>query len=65
MIPEAELYQRLESLRNLMIAIVIIMLILALSVLFYVNRRTFKNDGSIQAGQPGIHCEAGLSGKGI
>ncbi|OPA75110.1 hypothetical protein BVG16_21095 [Paenibacillus selenitireducens] len=41
-IPETQLYQPLESIRNLMIAIVILMVVLALSVLFYVNRRTFK-----------------------
>lgn len=60
-IPEAELYQPLESLRNLMIAIVIIMLVLALSVLFYVNRRTFKPldrlavkmTGASRQGKPG------------
>ncbi|WP_068782307.1 helix-turn-helix domain-containing protein [Paenibacillus sp. GM2] len=60
-IPEAELYQPLESLRNLMVAIVIIMLVLALSVLFYVNRRTFKPldrlavkmTGASRQGKPG------------
>lgn len=41
-IPETQLYQPLESIRNLMISIVILMFVLAMAVLFYVNRRTFK-----------------------
>ncbi|WP_152393449.1 helix-turn-helix domain-containing protein [Paenibacillus guangzhouensis] len=41
-IPETQLYQPLESIRNLMIGIVVLMVVLALSVLFYVNRRTFR-----------------------
>ncbi|GGF84816.1 hypothetical protein GCM10010912_32520 [Paenibacillus albidus] len=41
-IPQTQLYQPLESIRNLMLAIVVLMVVLALSILFYVNRRTFK-----------------------
>ncbi|MGM1047266.1 MAG: helix-turn-helix domain-containing protein [Bacillota bacterium] len=60
-IPQAQLYQPLESIRNLMILIVALMVILAMSVLFYVNRRTFKPldrlarkmSGAIKPTQPG------------
>lgn len=41
-IPESQVYQPLESTRKLMIVIAVGMMIIALSVLFYVNRRTFK-----------------------
>lgn len=41
-IPQTQLYQPLESVRNLMLAIAALMVVLALSALFYVNRRTFK-----------------------
>ncbi|MDF2715797.1 MAG: hypothetical protein K0R28_2722 [Paenibacillus sp.] len=40
--PQTQLYRPLESVRNLMLAIAALMAVLALSVLFYVNRRTFK-----------------------
>lgn len=41
-IPQTQLYQPLESIRNLIVAIAALMIVLALSVLFYVNWRTFK-----------------------
>ncbi|NOU85713.1 helix-turn-helix domain-containing protein [Paenibacillus sp. LMG 31460] len=41
-IPKSKVYQPLESTRSLMIAFAVGMVLLALTVLFYVNRRTFK-----------------------
>ncbi|RTE10263.1 AraC family transcriptional regulator [Paenibacillus whitsoniae] len=41
-IPKSNMYQPLESTRSLMIAFAVGMVLLALTVLFYVNRRTFK-----------------------
>ncbi|RAV16109.1 helix-turn-helix domain-containing protein [Paenibacillus contaminans] len=60
-IPQTQLYQPLESVRNLMLAIAGVMVVLALSVLFYVNRRTFKPldrlagkmSGAFRPAQPG------------
>ncbi|WP_409344972.1 helix-turn-helix domain-containing protein [Paenibacillus sp. MBLB4367] len=60
-IPQNQLYQPLESVRNLMLAIAGFMIVLALSVLFYVNRRTFKPldrlagkmSGTFRPAQPG------------
>ncbi|GAA3400943.1 helix-turn-helix domain-containing protein [Paenibacillus hodogayensis] len=63
-VPQSQLYQPLESLRKLMIAIASLMVVMALTALFFVNRRTFKPLDRLAGKLSGSlrHVKAGQTG---